>query len=210
MVGVAQDAIQWKLREQPPLRYYVPYGQEESISGPLLLVRPTGDADDFVNTVRAVVAHEAPDATGVRVRTLAEELDPQVRPWRVGAQMFGLFGVVALVVAAVGLFSVLSYLVVQRTHELGVRIALGARPSHVLRLVVRGAISTSALGVVAGAAVSFALAPLVQPSLFETPARDPALLAVVSMVLLATAVLAAVIPSWRASRVDPLTALRTE
>ena len=210
VVGVVADALQWKLREDAPMQYYVPYGQEEDIGGPMLLVRPRGDAASFVGPLRALVAQAAPDATYDDVKTLAELLDPQVRPWRVGAMLFGLFGALALIVAAVGLFSVLSYLVVQRTHELGVRIALGARAPQIVRLVLSGALVTTVAGAVIGAGVSLALAPLIQPLLFETGARDPVLLGVVAAALLATAVLAGLLPSWRASRVDPLIALRAE
>jgi len=192
------------------MQYYVPLGQESGIGGLALLVRPHGDAAAYASTLRSGLSRTAPNARFVEVTTLESKLDPQTRPWRVGATLFGLFGVLALIVAAAGLFSVLSYLVSQRRHELGVRLALGALPRDVIGLVLRGALRMSIAGIVIGGAVCFAAAPLLQPMLFETSGRDVPTLAVVAVVLLAAALIAALMPSWRAARVDPLIALRQD
>ena len=137
-------------------------------------------------------------------------LDPQVRPWRVGATLFGLFGGIVVVVAAIGLFSVVSYLVTQRTHELGVRIALGAQRGQVLRLMLRGALETAVVGTVIGGALSIMIGPMIQPLLFDNAARDPLLLSLVAGGLLVVTIVASAWPAWRATRVDPLLALRAD
>jgi ABC-type antimicrobial peptide transport system permease subunit len=210
VVGVVANAHQWKLREEPALQFYIPYGQNEHIAGEMLLVRPRGDVDEFAGELRKVLARLVPKARLIEVTPLAAAIDPQVRPWRVGALMFGLFGVLALVVAAVGLFSVVSYLLAQRTKELGVRIALGARSSHVLRLTLGGSLLRAAIGVAIGVLGAIAIGPFVEPYLFETIGRDPEVLGAVTLTLLVTTLVASAIPSWRACRIDPIIALRLD
>jgi ABC-type antimicrobial peptide transport system permease subunit len=151
-----------------------------------------------------------PTVRSLEIRTFEELLDPQVRPWRVGATLFGLFGAIVVAVAAIGLFSVVSYLVTQRTHELGVRIALGAGRGRVLRLILGGALRTAIVGAVIGGGLAMVIGPVVEPLLFDNPARDPLLLSVVAAVLLVVAVSASLWPAWRATRVDPLLALRAD
>jgi predicted permease len=210
VVGVVANAHQWKLREEPALQFYIPYGQNDHIAGEVLLVRPRGDVDEFAGELRKVLARLVPKARLIEVTPLAAAIDPQVRPWRVGALMFGLFGVLALVVAAVGLFSVVSYLLAQRTKELGVRIALGARSSHVLRLTLGGSLLRAAIGVAIGVLGAIAIGPFVEPYLFETIGRDPEVLGAVTLTLLVTTLVASAIPSWRACRIDPIIALRLD
>jgi ABC-type antimicrobial peptide transport system permease subunit len=210
VVGVVADAHMEKLREDAAMQFYVPYGQNDHIAGWMLLVRPRGNIDRFVGDLRSTLTRAAPNARLIRVAPLANEIDPQIRPWRVGALMFGLFGALALVVAAVGLFSVVSYMLAQRTKELGVRIALGARASHVLGVMLGGAFVRATLGVAIGAAGALAVGPLVEPYLFETMGRDPVVLSIVSLTLLATTLVASALPSWKACRIDPIIALRLD
>lgn len=124
--------------------------------------------------------------------------------------MFGLFGALALLVAAIGLYSVISYLVTQRTHELGVRIALGAQVGNIVRLVVRYGVGLAIVGVALGLVLAFSAARWIEPLLFDTSPRNPIVFGVVAAVLLTVALLASVVPAWRAARVDPIEALRTE
>src|SRR5213076_2767309 len=92
VVGVAADALQWKLHEDASMQYYLPYGQEDgSTGGPLLLVRPKGDPEEFIPHLHRLLARLVPGAADIDIKTLERQLDPQVRPWRVGAQLFGLF-----------------------------------------------------------------------------------------------------------------------
>jgi ABC-type antimicrobial peptide transport system permease subunit len=176
----------------------------------VLLVRGQTDAAKLVPALTDVVRRSGSGVRSLQIRSFEELLDPQVRPWRVGATVFGLFGAIVVIVAAIGLFSVVSYLVTQRTHELGVRIALGAQRGQVLRLIIGGALRTAIVGALIGGALAVAIGPLIQPLLFDNAARDPQLLSAVAVGLLVVAVASSAWPAWRATRVDPLLALRSD
>jgi ABC-type antimicrobial peptide transport system permease subunit len=135
---------------------------------------------------------------------------PEVRPWRLGATMFTVFGALALLLAAVGLYSVMAYSVTQRTHEMGVRMALGAEGRDVLRLVVGEGMRLAAIGVVAGALIALVATRWVAPLLYDVAPNDPRVFGGVALALLGVAVLASTIPAWRAARVSPVTALRAD
>jgi ABC-type antimicrobial peptide transport system permease subunit len=199
------------LKEDALNQAYVPWGQSPRfLQGSVLLVRGPADASTLVPALTDVVRRGAPGARSLQIRSFEELLDPQVRPWRVGATVFGMFGAIVVVVAAIGLFSVVSYLVTQRTHELGVRIALGAQRGQVLRLIMGGALRTAVVGAVIGGTLSVVIGPAIQPLLFDNAARDPLLLSAVAIGLLVVAVVASAWPAWRATRVDPLLALRSD
>jgi predicted permease len=210
IVGVAANTHQFKLREEEAMSFYIPFGQEQGIGGTQLLVRPRGDP----GPVRAAVRHELmaldPTILFVNASILQDRVEPQMRPWQLGATMFSLMGLLALVVAAGGLYSVMSYDVTDRTHEIGVRMALGARPADVMRLVVRSGLALAAIGVILGFALALLAAHLVEPLLFETSPRDPLVFAVVATTLITLAVLATVPPAARARRVNPAAAMRSE
>jgi len=211
VIGIAQDVHHMTLKEDAFSQCYVPWGQNPRfLGGSVLLVRGQADATTLVPVLTDVVRHSAPGVRSLQIRSFEELLDPQVRPWRVGATLFGLFGGVVVIVAAIGLFSVVSYLVTQRTHELGVRIALGAQRGQVLRLIMSGALRTAIVGAVIGGALSVVIGPAIQPLLFDNAARDPLLLSAVAMGLLVVAVASSAWPAWRATRVDPLLALRSD
>jgi predicted permease len=211
IVGVVEDARRRQLiHEEPAMQYYIPFGQERGIGGTTLLVRPAGEAAKMIGTVRRELQRLEPAVGYISVQTLQEIINPQVRPWQLGATMFTAFGALALLVAAIGLYSLIAYLVAQRTHELGVRVALGARAPDIARLVMARAIAPATLGLVLGVALALALGRFVEPLLFQTSPRDLGVFLVVTATLLAFAVLASVVPTWRATRVDPLTALRVE
>jgi putative ABC transport system permease protein len=127
-----------------------------------------------------------------------------------GATMFVAFGALALLVAAFGLYSLIAYLVAQRTHEFGIRIALGARAADIARLVVGRGVGAAAVGIAIGVGVALALGRLVEPLLFETSPRDAVVFLAVTATLLTFALLASLVPARRALRVDPVTALRAE
>jgi predicted permease len=210
IVGVVADARRFTLREDPHMHYYVPLGQETSIGGTTLLVRPTGDPERLANTVRRTLLAIDPGLGYIQAQSVQQIIDPQIRPWKLGASVFGLAGVLALLVAAVGLYSVLSYLVAQRAQELGVRIALGAKAGNILRLVLRDSLGMTLLGIVAGAALALIAGRFLQALLFDTSARDPVVLAAVAVALILVAVAASVLPARRANHVDPMEALRAE
>jgi predicted permease len=210
VVGVVQDARRSRIREDPLMHYYLPLGQQTALSGPELLVRPRGDAEAAIPALRALVRRLDPSITFVDAQTVQERVEPQTRSWRIGAMMFSLFAGLALVVATVGTFSVVAYVVEQRRHELGVRLALGARGGHVVALMLRGAVGATALGVLLGGAAALLAGRFAEPLLFETSARDPLVLGGVAAVLVLASGVASVIPALRARRVDPIGALRSE
>jgi ABC-type antimicrobial peptide transport system permease subunit len=145
-----------------------------------------------------------------QMRTFAESLDPQYRPWRVGASLFTAFGLLALIFAGIGVYSAIAYSVTQRTHELGVRLALGAQRMDVGRLVVGSGVRLVAIGVGAGILLAMAMSRLVDALLYGTDSRDPVVLVSVAGILLVIALIAASVPAWRATRLDPVKALRSE
>ena len=211
IVGVVQDVHHMALKEPALSQVYIPWGPDQgSIEGSVLLVRVRDDPSRVSREVTDVLRNAAPGMQSVEIKTFDELLDPQVRPWRVGALLFGAFGAIVVLVSAIGLFSVVSYLVTQRTHEFGVRIALGARNAQVLRLVIVRGLRTAITGALVGAVVSVAIAPIIQPLLFDNGARDPTLLVGVTVGLLVVAAMASAWPAWRATRVDPLLALRSD
>ncbi len=130
--------------------------------------------------------------------------------WRLGAVMLSAFGLLALIVAGVGLYSLLSFNVSQRSHEIGVRTALGASRGRILTLVLRQAVLLSAIGIVLGVVAALAAGEAVRPLLYQVSPQDPAVFGAVVAGLLAVAILAGSIPAWRASRVEPSLALRVD
>jgi putative ABC transport system permease protein len=211
IVGVVADVRRSRLREPPHMQYYVPLGQEAGFGGTLLLVRPKrGDPADLAATVRNALFSLDRDLPYVNTQPVQDLVDPQIRPWRLGASVFGFAGLLALLVAAVGLYGLWSYLVAQRTQEIGVRIALGARAGRIVGLVLREGLALTLLGVAIGAVLALAAGRYLQALLFDTSPRDPAVYAIVAASMLVVAILASVLPAWRANRIDPMTALRVE
>ena len=164
----------------------------------------------LVPVVRRAMVATAADLPYADVRPFPDLYATQVRPWRLGATMFSLFGGAALLLAVVGLYAVLAYAVSQRTHEMGVRLALGARGGDVVRLVVSQGVRVALIGLIIGTAGALAGARFVRDQLFGVSAHDPAIFAAVALALLAVAVAASWLPARRASRVDPVEALRAE
>jgi ABC-type antimicrobial peptide transport system permease subunit len=151
-----------------------------------------------------------PNLGYIDIEPLERGLDGQIRPWRLGATMFGIFGGLALLVAAVGLYSVIAYGVTQRRHELGVRVALGAQRGSIVWLTFRQGIAAAAIGVAIGLAIAVAAGPSIEPLLFHVPADDPVVFAIVGVTLLAVAGGATIVPALRGARSDPMQALRAE
>jgi ABC-type antimicrobial peptide transport system permease subunit len=141
---------------------------------------------------------------------MADVLEPQIRPWRLGATIFVAFGALALVVAAVGTYSVIAYAVSQRAHEMSVRVALGARAADLLRLIVGQGVRLAVLGVVCGSVVAIVASHVIASLLYETSARDPLIVGAVALLLVLVATIASGIPAWRATRADPVVALRSD
>ena len=208
VVGIVEDVRWGELEEQPRLHVYVPIAQRRA--SPTLVLRTRGDDIATIEAVRAVVYELAPRLAFVRLETLTESIDHQLLPWRLGASMFTAFGVLALVIAAVGLYSMLAYMVTLRAHEMGVRMALGAGVGDVLRLVVGDGMRVTALGIALGVAGALLLAPRLETLLYGVSARDPLVVGGVVVALLAVALVASLAPALSAARADPSAALRND
>ena len=209
VVGIAENIKTRSLTDDASLQYYMPIDQYHPESAHLM-IRVHGDAGDYLETVRRTLQAEMPGSAYVVTHAMREVIGPQERSWQSGATMFVVFSSLALVLAAIGLYSVIAFDVAQRTHELGVRIALGAQVADVLRLIVGAGVRFAAVGIVAGLGIALATGRLVAPLLFGVSARDPLILGGVGVLLLGVAALASAIPAWRATRVDPNVALRAE
>jgi predicted permease len=210
IVGIAADTRRSQLREPPVMHFYIPFGQEVGFGGTVLLARCTGANAAIGPAIKRVLVEYDASIRFVSLTTIQEAVDPQVKPWRIGAAIFSLSGLLALLVAAIGIYSVMSYLVADRTHEIGVRLALGARRGDVARLILRGSLGMAAIGVVAGSIVALGASRFVAPLLFDESPRDPVVYGIVAGLLLLVAVAAGIIPTLRANRIDPLEALRVE
>lgn len=212
IVGVAADAKRQSLTSDAPvMQYYIPLDQERvSPNLRTLLVRTRGDPRTANLEVRRAVQAALPEAPYPTVTYLSTLIAPELRPWRLGATLFGIFGLLALVLAALGLYSVVAYTVAQRTHEMGVRVALGGTGADLVRLVLGGTLRVVGLGLVIGIALSLLAGRWVEPLLFRVSARDPAVLGVVTGTLLVVGLLASLAPARRAQRVSPIEVLRAE
>lgn len=210
VVGVAADVHRTAFKEDAALQYYVPSGQERGISGSDLLVRTQGDPAQLFPALRAALLAADPAVRTVDPRVLSDVLDQETRPLRLGMTAFGLSGTLAVIVALLGLYSLLSYMVAWRTHEIGVRMALGASQAGVIFLVVRSATTLGAIGIAIGSMLAFAGAPQLEPYLFNTSGRDAVVYLVVALLLLGVALLAGAIPALRAVRISPTQALKAD
>jgi len=210
VVGIAADIHRSGLREQPSLQLYVPIGQERGFSGSWLVVRPRGVPSPEWLVLKQALQAADPGILSIDVRVLAQGLDGELRPFRLGMVAFGLSATLALVVAGLGLYSIMAHAVAWRRHEIGVRLALGARPGVIAALVVRRGAVLATAGIGLGLLIALGARPWVEPQLFDTSATDPLVLVSVVVALEAVALLAGWIPARRAVGVSPTEALRTD
>ena len=175
-----------------------------------LLVQTAGESGALGHGLRQLVAALDPNIPVFALATIEERIAAASASQRFSAQLMGAFALVALLLAALGLYGVVSFSVGQRTPEIGVRMALGARPADILRMILGGTSRLVALGLAAGAALALGLTRFIEALLYDVNARDPLTYAVVAIVLALVALCAAWLPARRAARVDPITALRAE
>jgi ABC-type antimicrobial peptide transport system permease subunit len=175
-----------------------------------MVVHTRGDAANLVEPLRRAMQSLGSRVPYATVTPMRDLLGRHTRGWVLGARVFSAFGVLALVLAAVGLFSVVAFTIGQRMHEFGVRSALGAQATDLLRLTVVRGLAPAAVGIVVGIVFALAGGRFVSQMLFETSAQDPAVLGGASGVLFVAAVVASLIPALRAMKVDPTIALRAE
>jgi putative ABC transport system permease protein len=213
IVGVVADVKGGSLNQPVGPLVYAPFYQHrrEGWSNSLTLAVRTETAPETLTAaIRGQIRALDQDQPIANVRTVGELLDRVLSEAKFNLLLLGLFAVVALLLAAIGVYGVLSYAVTQRTREIGVRIALGAQPRSVLRLVIGQGMKLASAGVVIGVAAAWALTRLMSTMLFETPATDPATFATIASLLVAVALMACWIPARRAAKVDPMVALRRE
>jgi ABC-type antimicrobial peptide transport system permease subunit len=167
-------------------------------------------AEAQMETLRRAVQPAMPGPSYVTVRPMSQVVGAVQRSWRLGANLFVVFGLLALVVAAVGLYGVIAYNVTQRMHELGVRVALGAQGRDILALIVGQGAGFATAGVAVGSLLALGASKWVEPLLFEQSARDPLVYATVGGVMIVVALMACASPARRAAAADPNEALRSE
>jgi hypothetical protein len=215
VIGVVQNGRENAILEKPAPLYYLPLDHRPPEDSSMLAastielrVDPARAAD--VTTILRGQLRGAFPGTAPQISLLRDDLARQYRPWRVGAELFSAFGLLALVVAAVGIYGTVSYTTSQRLHEFGVRVALGAGIENIVKLVVWTGVRMVAVGVAAGIALALLGGRFVASLLYGVTTHDAVAIAGVAVAMLLVAVVAALGPAARAARVDPVTALRAD
>jgi predicted permease len=208
IVGVVGDT-RWRITEpMQPTLYWPIYGNDYTVA--TIVVRSSRDVNALAMPVEKIIGQMDPDLPVSDVMTLREAIGKTTIDSQFDSILVLAFAIIALALAAAGLYGVLAYLVTQRTSEIGIRIALGARRESVLGLVMVDGLRPALLGLLLGLAGSAGAVRLIRSMLYETSPLDPLVFAAVTVTLLAVAALACMLPAWRASRLDPMQALRTE
>jgi putative ABC transport system permease protein len=208
VVGIVRDTKQQYVREEGSAQYYLPLTARHNAA--VVMARPRPGAERPGDAIRGAITQLDGRIRFVEITPAANRFAPQVRSWRMGATLFTGFGLLALLVAALGLYAVLAFDVTQRTREIGVRGALGAGRGDILRLVLGNALRVAVAGIAIGGVVAALLAPRLSDMLFGVGPHDALTYAVVAAALLAVAVAAALLPARRATAIDPNQALRME
>jgi len=209
IVGVASTVKYIFIGEQPRSFLYLPFSQNYD-PNMNLLVRASGDPMALLPPVLSVIRDLNPDVTPADTRILSGWIGFALLPAKLAAMLFGLFGVVAILIASVGLYGVMSYTVGRRTREIGIRVALGAQQGDVLRLILRQGLVLTAVGLGVGLLASFGGTRVLSALLYDVSVVDPITFVGVSVLLLTVALLACYVPARRAARVNPIVALRYE
>jgi predicted permease len=209
IVGVVGVVKQYGLETDGKIVTYFPQQQQPG-SRMFLAVRTSSEAAGLSSAVVSQIHAVDPDVVVYGIRTMQERLHDSLARQRFSSTMLGVFAVFALLLAAVGLYGVMSHLVTQSTHDIGVLVALGARPGNIIRLVVRQGMLLAGIGIVVGLVGAFALTHVMTSLLFGVSTTDVFTFGTVPALLAAVAFAATVIPAWRATRIDPMVALREE
>ncbi len=210
VVGIAEDVNRQGYREPPSLQFYLPIGSSRAFRGPSLLVRSTRSGGAYESALAAEISSAVAGIDFIEVRRLDTFLDPEIRPWKLGAVMLTMVSALAMVMSLAGVFGVLSYVVAQRRREIGVRMALGATSRSIRGIVLRKGLVSGLVGVFLGFAAVLAGSRALAPLLFETGVADPLVMTTTGIGLVMAAVLACLLPATQAARVDPVTSLRAE
>jgi predicted permease len=212
VIGVIQDGKYLSLGEEGRLFVYTNLEDDKGGNGLSLnlVVRTASEPSSVIAAIRHEFGQLDSNLPVFNVKTMAQHMNFPLFPARVAAALLGSFGLLALLISAIGLFGVMSYSVSRRTHEIGIRLALGARPLNILRLIAGQGLKLTLIGLALGLAGAFTLTRLMSPLLYGVSAVDPSTFILVSLLLLCVALLACWLPARRATRVDPLIALRCE
>ena len=202
----------WKLRalDRSKMTIYTPIAQTEDAEPGAILIRTRGSAGRMLDAIRMTVQNVEPNAPAVHIARAHDLIDWEIRPWRLGATLFAGFAAIALVIAAVGIFGVVSFTATMRVREIGIRMALGARGAHIARVVAGSGLGAVVVGLLVGSLASLLATRWVGDVLYETSPRDPVILARTAAILLGVAVVAVVVPVVRALRLAPAAILRSD
>jgi predicted permease len=210
IVGVVRDGKAASLREEPLRFFYVPAAQQERVGDVAYYVRTAGDPEQLAARATDVVRRAFPTLPVTSLRTMPAQIGTSLFTERLAASLSAAFGLLATLLAALGLYGVMAYAVARRTREIGIRMALGAVGRDVLGMVLRDVAALVAVGVAVGLPAGYGLGRLVESQLFGLTARDPLAFGAATTTLLLAALAAAYLPARRAIRVDPMVALRYE
>jgi predicted permease len=213
VTGIAETALLTSLLEKPQPQFYLPLNNPpvqvgSYLSNLIVRARPESRSDALAE-LRDLLRRAFPTGR-IAIGTIEQLLEPQYRPWRLGASLFTAFGVLALALSSIGIYGVVAHTVARRKHEFGLRSALGASRADILLSVVRDNLRAVGLGVVIGLILAVALGRIVSALLHGVGPRDPAVLVAAGAAMLIVAIIAGLEPAWRATRVDPAAALRAE
>jgi putative ABC transport system permease protein len=210
IVGVVADVKRYGLEAEARPEIYYPILQNLDVGDISLVVRTAGDPLKLAPAARRQVREIDANLPVMDVMSMEQRLAESVEPRRFQMLLFGLFTTLALIIATVGIYGVISYAVSQRRHEIGIRMALGAQSSDVVRMVIWRGLCLTLIGVALGLAAALAMTRVMKNLLFDVSATDPMTFALIALLLVGVALVASYIPARRATKVDPLKALRHE
>jgi putative ABC transport system permease protein len=224
VVGIVKDVRHNGVTTPAKEKFYIPQSQwpraafqwdDQSppvspIRSMTLVIKSAADATSVAASVRAVVRRLDPNLPVADVRTMDDVVGAALSTPRFTSMLLSIFAALALILSAIGIYGVLSYLVSRRTREIGIRVAIGAGQGQVLKMVMSGSVSLALVGIGAGLVMAFGITRLLRGLLYGVTPLDPATFAAVAIGLTAVAALASLLPAWRASRVNPVIALKSE
>jgi ABC-type antimicrobial peptide transport system permease subunit len=210
IIGVVKDVKYTNLRDEIPEQAFVPYMGSRFVNEMTVYVRTVGEPNQLMNSIRTKVREMDANLPIYAMRTMDEQISNSLSTERMIASLSTVFGFVATALAIIGLYGVMSYSVAQRTREIGIRMALGAEQTKVVGMVMREVLLLIGIGVALGVPAALALTSIVKSQLYGLQAHDPWTLGLATGVLVFVACAAGYLPALRASRVDPIKALRYE
>ena len=210
VVGVVTDSRRFNLIENERYLYFFEPMATTATDSRALLVRTASGTTGVEATLRRMLLDLDPNLPFADIATLGEALEPQIRPWRLGASIFTAFGILAVILATIGLWSSVAYAVSQRTREFAIRMTLGAHRASLIALMLRDGMRAALLTTAAGLLVAAVASRYLTDLLYGVSPRDPLVFAAVAAVMLSVGTLASLLPAWRVSGIDPAAALRME